>query len=65
MVIASGMRRLRSAERSALVLTFFEDRSQREVGARMGCSQMQVSRLVASGLQHLREHAVDRLSEAA
>jgi RNA polymerase sigma-B factor len=44
---------LRDKERQALRLRYQEDLTQREIGARIGVSQMQVSRLLRSGLRKL------------
>jgi RNA polymerase sigma-B factor len=57
----ADLRRLRhlldDRDREIAYLTFVEDLTQREVGERVGCTQMQISR-------HLRR-LVDRLSEEA
>jgi RNA polymerase sigma-B factor len=44
-------------ERTILHLRFFHGRTQSEIAARMGISQMHVSRLLARTLQQLRERA--------
>lgn len=49
---------LPEAERSAIGLRFFEDLTQREIGAQMGISQMQVSRLISRGLEKARANAL-------
>ena len=46
--------RLPEAERLALILYFFHEQRQRDIGERLGCSQMQVSRLLARALVRLR-----------
>jgi RNA polymerase sigma-B factor len=46
--------RLPSAQRTALVLHYFEGRTQAEVGVTLGVSQAQVSRLIGSALAALR-----------
>jgi RNA polymerase sigma-B factor len=45
--------KLRGKEREALHLRFHEDLTQREIGTRIGVSQMQVSRLLRSALKKL------------
>jgi RNA polymerase sigma-B factor len=45
---------LSARERRILVLRYVEDRTQAEIGALLGVSQMQVSRLLASILRRLR-----------
>jgi RNA polymerase sigma-B factor len=50
----AGIRRLPEAERRALVLRLGEDLSQSEIAARLGCSQMQVSRLLRRAAEMLR-----------
>ena len=52
---ASEHAELRPKEREALHLRFHEGLTQREIGARIGVSQMQVSRLLRSGLNKLLE----------
>ncbi|TVL93354.1 sigma-70 family RNA polymerase sigma factor [Streptomyces sp. SAJ15] len=42
-------------ERRVLYLSFFEERTQKEIGARLGVSQMQVSRILRHTLARLRE----------
>ncbi len=51
--LASERAELRPKEREALHLRFHEGLTQREIGARIGVSQMQVSRLLRSGLNKL------------
>ena len=46
---------LRRQERLALRYRYFEDLSQEEIAARLGVSQTQTSRLIASGLAKLRD----------
>ena len=45
-------------ERRILLLRFREELKQREIAERVGCSQMQVSRLLAQSLSTLRSHTV-------
>jgi RNA polymerase sigma-B factor len=49
------MRGLRPDEREVILLRFAADLTQTEIAAHMGCSQMQVSRLMRRGLARLRE----------
>jgi RNA polymerase sigma-B factor len=51
--IASGLTTLSELQRDVLRLRFVEDLKQSEIATRLGCSQMQVSRLLRSGLQRL------------
>jgi RNA polymerase sigma-B factor len=51
--LAAGIRRLPYLERRALSLRFGEDLKQIEIAARLGCSQMQVSRLLARATRRL------------
>jgi RNA polymerase sigma-B factor len=50
-----AMRRLPPRERVVLVLRFFQDLSQQEVGRRLGISQMHVSRLQHQALRAMRK----------
>jgi RNA polymerase sigma-B factor len=49
--------RLSDRDRRVVLLRFREDLTQREIGARVGVSQMQVSRILRSALITLREEA--------
>jgi RNA polymerase sigma-B factor len=51
--LASEVAELRLKERQALHLRFHEGLTQREIGDRIGVSQMQVSRLLRSSLGKL------------
>jgi RNA polymerase sigma-B factor len=51
--LSAGLRTLPHLERTALVLRFSLDLTQSEVAERMGCSQMQVSRLLARAAHRL------------
>jgi RNA polymerase sigma-B factor len=42
-------------EREALMILLTENLTQAEIGRRLGCSQMQISRLIRRGRAHLRE----------
>lgn len=52
--LRSAMRHLRRPERVAIGLAYVDCRSQREIGAALGCSQMQVSRILDGALEKLR-----------
>ncbi|WP_228538156.1 RNA polymerase sigma factor SigF [Nocardia sp. XZ_19_385] len=45
-------------ERKVLIMRFWENRSQAEIGRLIGCSQMQVSRILSTTLDSLREQAL-------
>jgi RNA polymerase sigma-B factor len=53
------LRRLGPREETIIRLRFFEELTQTEIAARVGLSQMQVSRLIRHSLEHLRALAVD------
>jgi RNA polymerase sigma-B factor len=53
-LIWKGFRSLEARERRALTLTYFADLSQREVAARLGISQSEVSRTIARALRKMR-----------
>ena len=55
LTLADGMRRLSQLEQRALELRITEDLKQSEIAERLGCSQMQVSRLLRSATSKLRE----------
>lgn len=55
--VAGVLKGLGDRDREILRLRFFEDLTQREIAARIGSSQMQVSRLLAKCLEQLREQA--------
>jgi RNA polymerase sigma-B factor len=46
---------LPAAERSAVQLYYLDGRKQREIGVELGCSQMQVSRLLRRALERLHD----------
>jgi RNA polymerase sigma-B factor len=56
LLIARGLRSLHRHERQALRCRYYEDLSQDEIAARLGISQTQASRLIASGLAKLRDN---------
>ena len=55
LLISRALRSLRRQERLALRYRYFEDLSQEEIATRLGVSQTQTSRLIASGLAKLRD----------
>jgi RNA polymerase sigma-B factor len=52
--VSAGLRRLHRREREVVRYRYFADMSQAEIAARLGISQTQTSRLLASGLAKLR-----------
>lgn len=59
LLVDSLLRRLGAREQMILRLRFFDEMTQSEIAARVGLSQMQVSRLIRHSLAHLRALAVD------
>ena len=57
MTLSPLVAELPSRERAILHLRFFQGKTQSEIAARMGISQMHVSRLLARSLDQLREAA--------
>jgi RNA polymerase sigma-B factor len=55
--LAAAVRQLPPREREALSLRFNDDLTQTEIGERLGCSQMQVSRLLRRAASRMRELA--------
>jgi RNA polymerase sigma-B factor len=55
--LSSGVQRLPHLERQALCLRIERGLKQREIAEVMGCSQMQISRLLRRAARHLREQA--------
>jgi RNA polymerase sigma-B factor len=55
-VLAPAMGQLDPRERLILHLRFFEGMTQTEVAARIGISQMHVSRLIRKSIENLRQH---------
>jgi RNA polymerase sigma-B factor len=51
--------RLPDVERAVVVLYYFNGLKQREIGALIGCSQMQVSRLLRRSCERLHEQLAD------
>lgn len=58
-VLRQVIPRLPERDRTILLLRFWEDLSQKDIGAALGISQMQVSRLLAASLQRLRDMLAD------
>jgi RNA polymerase sigma-B factor len=59
LTVAAGMRELDPRELSILRMRFVEDKTQTEIAAAVGISQMQVSRLLRRSLDRLRASAVE------
>jgi RNA polymerase sigma-B factor len=55
--LAPMLASLPERQRLIVYLRFYEGLTQSEIGARLGISQMHVSRLLARSLDQLREHA--------
>lgn len=54
-LLAALLSRLHESEREMLELRFLEDWTQAQIAERLGCSQMQVSRMLARALARLRK----------
>jgi RNA polymerase sigma-B factor len=54
-IVEQLMARLPEREREIVRLRFYEDQSQEQIAAAVGVSQMQVSRLLRSSFEKLRE----------
>jgi RNA polymerase sigma-B factor len=52
-------------EQQLLLMRFYGNMTQAEIGARLGISQMHVSRLLAESLAYLRGHLVDAVEASA
>jgi RNA polymerase sigma-B factor len=64
-LLRRGFQGLPAREREILRLRFFEGLTQREIAARVGISQMHVSRLIRASLEALRESIGPALAHAA
>jgi RNA polymerase sigma-B factor len=53
-MLAPALQTLGSREQTIIRLRFFEELTQREIGERIGVSQMQVSRLIRAILDKLK-----------
>ena len=58
--VAAHWKDLPAREQRILLLRFFGNMTQAEIGQRLGISQMHVSRLLARALEHLRRCLLDR-----
>jgi RNA polymerase sigma-B factor len=58
-VLAPGVRTLGHREQRVLHLHFYEELTQSQIAQRIGMSQMSVSRLIRSALEHIRQTVVD------
>ena len=65
MLLHRGFEGLPAREREILRLRFYEGLTQREIAARVGISQMHVSRLIRSSLEALRTSIGPALAQAA
>lgn len=54
------MDELPQREQRLLLLRFYGELSQAEIGARLGVSQMHVSRLLSQAISYLRERLMDQ-----
>lgn len=63
-LLAPAMERLEPRERLILHLRFFEGMTQTEVAARVGISQMHVSRLIRKSIENLRHFLVEEETTA-
>ena len=63
--LAPLLARLTPAERTMVILRFDHDLTQSEIAARLGCSQMHVSRHLRGALTYLQQLTVDSSSTAA
>lgn len=59
LLVETLLARLGPRERTIIRLRFFDELTQGEIAARVGLSQMQVSRLIRHTLEHLRALATD------
>jgi RNA polymerase sigma-B factor len=58
-VLAPAMERIDPRERLILHLRFFEGMTQTQVAARVGISQMHVSRLIRKSIDNLRQYMAE------
>jgi RNA polymerase sigma-B factor len=65
LALADGLRALPFQERWAVRLRAEEELTQAEIGLRLGCSQMQVSRLLGRASERLRSHLEGVVREPA
>ena len=57
--VAAHWGELPRREQKILLLRFYGDMTQAEIGQQLGISQMHVSRLLAHALSHLRQRLLD------
>jgi RNA polymerase sigma-B factor len=57
LAVAPLLAALPERERRVLIMRFYESMSQQQIAERLGCSQMQVSRILTKTLRSLREQA--------
>jgi len=57
--VATHWEELPEREQRILVMRFYGNLTQAEIGDRLGISQMHVSRLLARALSHLRSRLLD------
>ena len=62
--VAAALHLLSDRERHVLTLRFFEDRTQSEIAAMIGVSQMQISRILRQALARLTELTQSEASDA-
>jgi len=62
--VASALHLLSDRERHVLMLRFFEDRTQSEIAAVIGVSQMQISRILRRAIRRLTELTQSETNEA-
>jgi RNA polymerase sigma-B factor len=65
LTVASALRELSARDRRMLHMRFVEELTQTQIAARIGVSQMQVSRLLRRSLEQLRELSEARGDEHA
>jgi RNA polymerase sigma-B factor len=63
--VAAALHRLSDRERLILTLRFFEDRTQSEIAAAVGVSQMQISRILRRAISRLTELTQAETNEGA
>ena len=64
-MLGPALRRLGARDRTIVQLRFYDGLTQREIGERIGVTQMQVSRLISRSLRQLREEVVGPPTQVA
>ena len=64
LIVEPALQQLKPREREVIYMRYYQDRTQREVGERIGVTQMQVSRIETKAMERLRE-AMDPDDNAA